>query len=163
MPVPSTSRSVAARVGSTDARASREFIPGNQTEVKPAASISRAYCAGSSPVPAGGGIQIPTGPSTRRSSSVVSMILLYARESGSLRRGRVMKRPIGAPCWIDLLTSDAPRAQDFYNEILGWSPGEASEQFGGYFMYMRDGVAMAGCMQYTPGAPGMEGPDQWGV
>ena len=74
-----------------------------------------------------------------------------------------MKRPIGAPCWIDLLTSDAPRAQDFYNEILGWAAGEASEQFGGYFMYMRDGVPMAGCMQYTPGAPGMEGPDQWGV
>jgi predicted enzyme related to lactoylglutathione lyase len=74
-----------------------------------------------------------------------------------------MKRPIGAPCWIDLLTSDVVRARDFYNEILGWSAGEASEQFGGYFMFMHDGVPMAGCMQHTPGAPGMEGPDQWGV
>ena len=47
--------------------------------------------------------------------------------------------------------------------MLGWSAGEPSEQFGGYFMFMRDGVPMAGCMQYAPGAPGMEGPDQWGV
>jgi uncharacterized protein len=74
-----------------------------------------------------------------------------------------MKRPIGAPCWIDLLTSDAGRARDFYNEILGWSAGEPSEQFGGYFMFMQDGVPMAGCMQFATGAPGMEGPDQWGV
>ena len=74
-----------------------------------------------------------------------------------------MKRPIGAPCWIDLLTSDASQARDFYNEVLGWSAGEASEQFGGYFMFMRDGVPMAGGMQYTAGAPGMEGPNQWGV
>ncbi len=75
----------------------------------------------------------------------------------------VMKRPIGAPCWIDLLTSDAVRARDFYNEILGWSAGEPSEQFGGYFMFMQDGVPVAGCMQHTTGAPGMEGPNQWGV
>jgi uncharacterized protein len=75
----------------------------------------------------------------------------------------VMKRPIGAPCWIDLLTSDVVRARDFYNEILGWSAGEASEQFGGYFMFMQEGVPVAGCMQYTTGAPGMEGPNQWGV
>jgi len=74
-----------------------------------------------------------------------------------------MKRPIGAPCWIDLLTTDAVRARDFYNEILGWSAGEASEQFGGYFMFMQDGVPMAGCMQHAEGAPGMEGPNQWGV
>jgi uncharacterized protein len=74
-----------------------------------------------------------------------------------------MKRPIGAPCWIDLLTSDTGRAQEFYAEVFGWAAGEPSEQFGGYFMFMQDGVPMAGCMQYMPGAPGMEGPDQWGV
>jgi uncharacterized protein len=74
-----------------------------------------------------------------------------------------MNRPIGAPCWIDLLTSDAGRARDFYNEVLGWSAGEPSEQFGGYFMFMQDGVPTAGCMQHTAGAPGMEGADQWGV
>lgn len=74
-----------------------------------------------------------------------------------------MQRPIGAPCWIDLLTSDARRARSFYNDILGWSAGEPSEQFGGYFMFLRNGVPMAGCMEYAPGAPGMEGPDQWGV
>jgi predicted enzyme related to lactoylglutathione lyase len=94
------------------------------------------------------------------------MMLLY-REAESARdaesKGAIVKRPIGAPCWIDLLTSDAERAREFYAGMFGWTAGEAAEQFGGYFMFMRDDVPVAGCMQYMTGAPGMEGPDQWGV
>ena len=67
---------MAARAGSTAARSAGEFTPGYHTDVKPAASISRAYDSGSIPILAGGGIQIPSGPSVRRSSSVVIMILL---------------------------------------------------------------------------------------
>jgi uncharacterized protein len=74
-----------------------------------------------------------------------------------------MTRPIGAPCWIDLLTSDAGRAREFYAELFGWTAGEAAEQFGGYFMFMRDGVPVAGCMPKVPGVPSMDGPDIWGV
>ncbi len=74
-----------------------------------------------------------------------------------------MTRPNGAPCWIDLLTSDTGRAREFYAGLLGWTAGEAAEQFGGYFMFMRDGVPVAGCMPKVAGVPGMEGPDMWGV
>ena len=74
-----------------------------------------------------------------------------------------MTRPIGAPCWMDLLTSDTARARAFYAELFGWTAGEAAEQFGGYFMFMRDGVPVAGCMPKVAGVPGMEGPDMWGV
>lgn len=74
-----------------------------------------------------------------------------------------MTRPIGAPCWMDLLTSDTARARDFYAAVFGWTAGEAAEQFGGYFMYMRDGVPVAGCMPKLPGMPGTDGPDVWGV
>ena len=28
---------------------------------------------------------------------------------------------IGAPCWIDLFTADAARAETFYGEVLGLS------------------------------------------
>jgi hypothetical protein len=41
IPVPSTSRSVAASATSTAARSAGEFMPGYHTDVKPAASISR--------------------------------------------------------------------------------------------------------------------------
>jgi predicted enzyme related to lactoylglutathione lyase len=74
-----------------------------------------------------------------------------------------MTRPIGAPCWMDLLTSDTARARAFYAELFGWTAGEAAEQFGGYFMFMRDGEPVAGCMPKLAGMPGSAGPDVWGV
>jgi len=74
-----------------------------------------------------------------------------------------MTRPIGAPCWLDLLTSDTARMREFYAGVFGWTAGEAAEQFGGYFMFFADGVPVAGCMPKVPGMPGMEGPDRWGV
>jgi uncharacterized protein len=74
-----------------------------------------------------------------------------------------MTRPIGAPCWMDLLTSDTERARAFYAEVFGWGAGEAAEQFGGYFMFMRDGAPVAGCMPKVPGMPGGDGPDTWSV
>ena len=29
--------------------------------------------------------------------------------------------PLGAPCWIDLTSSDLERAQDFYGTVFGWT------------------------------------------
>ena len=74
-----------------------------------------------------------------------------------------MARPIGAPCWMDLLTSDTARAREFYTGVFGWTAGEAAEEFGGYFMFFADGAPVAGCMPKVPGVPVMEGPDTWGV
>lgn len=74
-----------------------------------------------------------------------------------------MTRPMGAPCWLSLGTSDAGRAREFYGGLFGWTAGEPAEQFGGYFMFMRDGVPVAGAMQVVPGMPGGDGPDAWVV
>ncbi len=56
------------------------------------------------------------------------------------------KAPVGAPCWADLWTSDVPGARRFYAELLGWHAEEPSPEFGGYFIFTRDGVETAGCM-----------------
>jgi predicted enzyme related to lactoylglutathione lyase len=54
--------------------------------------------------------------------------------------------PIGSPCWVDLWTSDVRGAGTFYGELLGWEAQEPSPEFGGYFMFHRDGVPVAGGM-----------------
>lgn len=64
----------------------------------------------------------------------------------------------GAPCWIDLLTSDAPQARAFYEAVFGWVADAASAEFGGYFMFLRDGVPVAGCV---PASGSDVAPDVW--
>lgn len=68
--------------------------------------------------------------------------------------------PPGSPCWIDLMTSDTDQCRAFYGALLGWTAGEGSPEFGGYFMFLSEGVPVAGAM---PTPPGMEAPDAWGV
>ena len=66
---------------------------------------------------------------------------------------------IGAPCWVDLMSSDVARSRDFYCELFGWSAEEPVEEFGGYFNYRKDDVRVAGCMSaQQPGVP-----DVWSV
>jgi predicted enzyme related to lactoylglutathione lyase len=48
--------------------------------------------------------------------------------------------PLGSPCWADLWTSDVDGSRAFYSEIFGWEAQEADPEFGGYFMFTRDGV-----------------------
>jgi hypothetical protein len=66
--------------------------------------------------------------------------------------------PIGAPCWVDLLTSDTERARAFYGGLFGWTAEEPASDFGGYFMFSKGGMPVAGCMGRQPG---MEQPDVW--
>jgi predicted enzyme related to lactoylglutathione lyase len=68
--------------------------------------------------------------------------------------------PAGAPCWVDLLTSDAGRSRDFYGQLFGWTSTEPQEQFGGYFNFSKDGVLVAGGM---PKQAGVEAPETWSV
>jgi len=67
--------------------------------------------------------------------------------------------PAGAPCWVDLLTSDAERSRAFYTQLFGWAAEEPSPEFGGYFSFTKNGVPVAGGM---PSQPGM-GPDGWSI
>lgn len=66
--------------------------------------------------------------------------------------------PIGAPCWIDLMSSDTARTEQFYGELFGWTAEEPDEAFGGYFNFRKDGTRVSGCMRNDP-ASGM--PDLW--
>src|SRR5580693_4755908 len=54
--------------------------------------------------------------------------------------------PIGAPCWTDLWTSDVEGSRKFYSDLFGWEAQAPSPEFGGYFMFTRDGVPVAGGM-----------------
>jgi predicted enzyme related to lactoylglutathione lyase len=54
--------------------------------------------------------------------------------------------PPGAPCWIDLWTSDVDASRRFYAGLFGWEAQEPSVEFGGYFMFTRHGVPVAGAM-----------------
>jgi predicted enzyme related to lactoylglutathione lyase len=68
--------------------------------------------------------------------------------------------PNGAPCWVDLMTSDHARARDFYCQLFGWTANEPSEEFGGYFMFSKDGVPIAGGM---PAMPDAGPPNIWSI
>jgi predicted enzyme related to lactoylglutathione lyase len=45
--------------------------------------------------------------------------------------------PIGAPCWVDLMTSDTERSRTFYCQLFGWTAEDPAEEFGGYFNWVR--------------------------
>ena len=47
--------------------------------------------------------------------------------------------PLGAPCWIDLTTSDVARAQEFYGTVFGWTFESAGPEYGGYVNAAKDG------------------------
>lgn len=63
----------------------------------------------------------------------------------------------GAPCWIDLMTSDQSRSVTFYTELLGWTADDPVTDFGGYQTLRKNGAPVAGVMAAQPGA----GPDTW--
>ncbi|HUY98326.1 MAG TPA: VOC family protein [Verrucomicrobiae bacterium] len=54
--------------------------------------------------------------------------------------------PGGSPCWTDLWTSDVDGSRAFYSALFGWEAQAPSPEFGGYFMFTRQGVPVAGGM-----------------
>lgn len=68
--------------------------------------------------------------------------------------------PAGAPCWIDLMTSDPAKAREFYTALFGWTYDVGDvEKYGGYIMAFKDGKSVAGLMQSDPNDSGY--PDMW--
>ena len=67
---------------------------------------------------------------------------------------------VGAPCWIDLYSSDTDKATEFYGKLFGWTTQSAGPEFGGYFTFLKDGKHVAGCM-HNDGQQGS--PDAWTV
>ncbi|MGZ8763644.1 MAG: VOC family protein [Acidimicrobiia bacterium] len=68
--------------------------------------------------------------------------------------------PVGAPCWVDLMTSDPGASRAFYGELFGWTSEEAGPEYGGYINFSLDGLPVAGGMR-NDGESGM--PDLWSV
>jgi uncharacterized protein len=68
--------------------------------------------------------------------------------------------PLGAPIWIDLMTSDADRSRAFYTELFGWGFEQGGEEYGGYSTFTLGGAPVAGCMGAQPG---QELADFWSV
>ncbi|MFI1395319.1 VOC family protein [Streptomyces sp. NPDC020681] len=68
--------------------------------------------------------------------------------------------PEGAPCWADAMFPDLEAAKRFYGELLGWTFGESSEEFGHYTHAFSDGKAVAAVV---PQLPGVEGPASWNL
>ena len=56
---------------------------------------------------------------------------------------------VGAPCWIDLYSSDTEKATEFYGGLFGWTTEMHGEEFGGYFTFLKDGKHVGGCMANT--------------
>jgi predicted enzyme related to lactoylglutathione lyase len=68
--------------------------------------------------------------------------------------------PVGAPCWVDLMTSDVDGSRDFYARLLGWESEDPNPDFGGYFNFTKDGIRVAGGMAAQPD---MGPPNIWSV
>jgi uncharacterized protein len=66
--------------------------------------------------------------------------------------------PLGAPCWIDLSTSDVDRAKDFYGNVFGWTFEDAGPEYGGYVNASKGGHYVAGLIHNDPQ---WNSPDIW--
>jgi len=68
--------------------------------------------------------------------------------------------PAGAPCWIELSTSDPEQSQAFYTPLFGWKVQDPGPEYGGYKNFLKDDVMLAGLMGHD-GTTGQ--PDAWGI
>lgn len=56
----------------------------------------------------------------------------------------------GAPIWIDLMTTDPERAEEFYGELFGWTADSLGDEYGGYIEFRKSGNDVAGAMRSQP-------------
>jgi predicted enzyme related to lactoylglutathione lyase len=68
--------------------------------------------------------------------------------------------PVGAPCWVELFTSEPDTTRAFYSGLFGWTVDDPGEDYGGYVNFAKDGVWIAGSMR-NDGSAGT--PDVWSV
>ncbi|MFJ5531938.1 VOC family protein [Streptomyces sp. NPDC093261] len=67
-------------------------------------------------------------------------------------------QPEGTPCWADAMFSDFEGAKRFYGDVLGWTFGESTSEYGHYTQAYADGKAVAAVV---PPMPGQEGQSAW--
>src|SRR6476646_2067406 len=64
----------------------------------------------------------------------------------------------GAPCWMDLRSSDTDRAREFYGQLFGWTARETGPEFNDYVNFTLDGALVAGMVAADPAT---DQPDTW--
>lgn len=64
----------------------------------------------------------------------------------------------GAPCWIDLASSDPGKAMAFYGGVLGWDAEDMGPDYGNYTKFLKGGRVAAGLIRNS-GQSGF--PDGW--
>lgn len=67
--------------------------------------------------------------------------------------------PVGAPIWVDLMSTNVEATRSFYGDLFGWTSDDPNPEMGGYYNFYQDGVRVAGGMS----APSAEGPNVWSV
>jgi predicted enzyme related to lactoylglutathione lyase len=70
------------------------------------------------------------------------------------------RAPVGAPCWVDLYSSDPDKSEAFYGQLFSWTAESGGEEYGGYITFSKDGQPVAGCIK-NDGQSGI--PDTWSV
>jgi predicted enzyme related to lactoylglutathione lyase len=70
---------------------------------------------------------------------------------------------VGEASWLELMTTDAPAAMSFYQQLFGWQPTEAMDmgEMGKYQMFNR-GPRMIGGMMNKPKEMA-QAPPHWGI
>jgi predicted enzyme related to lactoylglutathione lyase len=64
----------------------------------------------------------------------------------------------GEPCWADLMTSDLPRAREFYTRLFGWTASDSGSEYGNYVTFRMGDADVAGMGAQEPGS---HLPDAW--
>jgi len=70
---------------------------------------------------------------------------------------------IGDASWLELMTSDAPAAMTFYQQLFGWQPSEAMDmgEMGKYQMFNRGDRMIGGMMNKPPEMA--QAPPHWAI
>ena len=70
---------------------------------------------------------------------------------------------VGEASWLELMTTDAPAAMTFYQELFGWQPSEAMDMgpMGKYQMFNRSDRMIGGMMNKPPEMA--QAPPHWAI
>ena len=65
--------------------------------------------------------------------------------------------PVGAPNWMDLMTTEVDKCIEFYGELFGWVANDTPPEFQGYRFFTLNGKAIGGIMYNDPSFGGPNG------
>ena len=70
---------------------------------------------------------------------------------------------VGETSWLELMTTDAPAAMSFYQELFGWQPGQAMDMgdMGAYQIFNRGDRMIGGMMNKPPEMA--QAPPHWAI